>query len=671
MSTASSPSYQHRPTAAITILRWLWCALLFILPLRWCYAAVSVEQGNMPLTLPEWLIFTLWPHRLLTFLAALLLTATIAIHHRRIITAVRSGTLLTPSIIIPALTLSPLLFGLAGLVHTTEWEYVANWYRHFATVALCTGGIWLAARFDDRLMPYLFNTVAAGSLIAALEGWLQHFGGLEENFRLQVENARASGIPLSEIMLAKMQQTRVYGHFADPNAYAAQLILTTPVLLTALRHIGAHCTPPRLSQFLLVAAGTIISGGALLFSGSRGALAGAVCGLVVFLWMQFARRLKPLHFAAIITAAAIAVICGIAYLNHVSQRGLETASVRMEYYSTALHIFRQFPLCGAGLGEYFPWHMRLKPWLADEARDPHSLFFAMLAQCGIPGAADAVLRLALPLLLALGLLKRYRADDRTLCAAALAGWCAWNIHALLQFNDMIIAGAVTAGVTGLFAFAPSPSPKEGTPSSAPTRLRQYADAAAAAVFLLFTAAGLGTIAAFPAECAVQRAENAVRPAGKATPAMVNAAILEARQHAPRLAFPVRLQYDMAMLSEDYAAAVSCAEHLTRLQPHRATNWLRLAYALRLGKGEHTAVSNALDHAQRWYPNLPNLWLARAALSPHLLTIRQIKAARLLDATLEELTDGRVVFKLPASPIPAGLLNQVPLHHPDKRLIRFE
>ena len=654
-----------------TALRWLWCVLLFIVPLRWCYPAISIEQANMPLTIPEWLIYTVWPQFLLPFIAAILTLFAIIINRNLIFGTLFFGKLLNAAFVIPVLTLSPLLFGLAGLFNTTEHLYATTWYWHFYTIAQISLGLWLTSRFDRKLLPWLFNTIATSAVLAALEGWYQHFGGLEANLQMQLENARESGIALSEQMIEKMRQTRSFGHFIDPNVYAAHLLLTCPLLLVVLKRIGEHCTPPRLSQIILVTAGVIISGGALIFSGSRGGMLGAMVGLAIFAWCYWGTKLKRSHIIAIIAGCLIIAVAGVFLLNHLSNRRFETASVRFEYYATSVKIFAQHPICGVGLGEFFPWHMRLKPWLADEARDPHSLFFAMLAQCGIPGALDAILRLGLPFLLALGWLRKNRHADKLQVAAVLAAWCAWNAHSLLQFNDMIIATAVIAGFIGLFAFEPADEPIAQPIGPFFPFVNRSHLMIIPEFFIVFSIFGLFAITQLPKELAKQRAESELRNNKFPNFVTIQRLLNDAIDKAPQEPYPHRLQYDFACATGDFATAQLATKQLTIIQPHRSANWLRLALLSRICNAPTKKIEQALAQAQLWYPSNPQLWLTKAMLSSEAnLSTRQLQNALKLDTEIETIDEQQIVIAVEKAPFPISALNNAVLRLDDGRKVLF-
>ncbi|MBQ4480450.1 MAG: O-antigen ligase family protein [Victivallales bacterium] len=594
----------------VGFVRLSYCILLFILPLRWCYTAPAVEQANFPLNGMEWLFSTIWPQALLPIIAAWLLILTIQIHKPPEFW--RDGALA-----VPLLTFAPLVAGLAGLVHTTEWAYAIKWFWHFYTIAMLACGLWWASRRDPRLLPWAFVTIAAGGAIAAFEGWTQHFGGLERELQMQLENARETGIELSEQMLLKFQQTRSYGHFMDPNVYAAHLLLTCPFLLLVLDRLGRRCSSPKAARILLVGAGAVLFLGALVFSGSRGAFVGLAGGLVIFGWIQWGKTLSRKATVALVVVAILGALVGGFGISVLSQRKLETASVRLEYYQTATRIFARFPVFGAGLGEFFPWHVRLKDWQLDEARDPHSMFFAQLSQCGIFGLVDALLRLGIPLLLALGFLRKYRHSDTTQVAVVLAAWCAWNIHSLLQFNDLIVSTACLAGSLGLFAFK-TPSENQATvetPSNLQMKIpfRRYVLPGLTMTLMFYV--GFCALLLLPQELLLQKAMN--QSEKTTSTAAISPELQKAIRLAPSEIYPVRRLLDIAMYQKDYAVAKEASDELIRRAPHRSTSWLKRWQLLTLTDAPETERQAALDNAILWYPCSSNLWFQVALVKLNL------------------------------------------------------
>ncbi|MBP5300577.1 MAG: O-antigen ligase family protein, partial [Victivallales bacterium] len=408
----------------------------------------------------------------------------------------------------------------------------------------------------------------------------------------------------------KFQQTRSYGHFMDPNVYAAHLLLTCPLMLRVLDRLGQRCSSPKTARILLVGAGAVLFLGALIFSGSRGAFVGLAGGLVIFGWVRWGKDLSRKATLALVVVAILGALAGGIGISVLSQRKLETASVRLEYYQTATRIFARFPLFGAGIGEFFPWHIRLKGWQLDEARDPHSLFFAQLSQCGLFGLCDALLRLGIPLLLVFGLLRKFRHADTTQVAAVLAAWCAWNVHSLLQFNDLIVSTACLAGSLGLFAFG---NPPDNLPSvelrawpykGMPTPFLRY-HLPLLAITWLFIVGLLGACVILKPEKPLQEAMNHSEKISSA--AAIYPELQEVIRLAPAEIYPVRRLLDIAMFHKDYAVAKEASDELIRRAPHRSTSWLKRWQLLTLTDAPESERQAALDNAILWYPCSSNLW----------------------------------------------------------------
>ena len=595
--------------ASHPILRWAYWLFVALMPFYWCAPAVPMETPNCPMSFLEGLLSTTLPLPLFGVCVGLLLLAT----------AIQCGNSfdrkkLGASALVPLLAALPMAAGLAGLVHTTEWSYAGNWFLHWASIAALAAGVCLASHDDEKLLPGLFNAIAVTGALAAFHGWTQHFGGLQSNYEMQVRNAAESGVPLTEQMLLKLQQTRSYGSFCDPNVYAAHLLLTGPFLLLALHRIAGRCEEKQrtAATALLVGGGAVLLLGALYFSGSRGAFIGAAAGLALFGWQRWLRRFSWKALLATGLAGLLLLAAAVAFLSLRTNRRLETASVRAEYYACAWRLFLEKPVFGVGLGEFFNGHARLKPWHADDSRDAHSFLFAQLSQCGLAGAVDALVRLLVPLALAFGALKRHRRRDELQNAAVLSAWSAWIIHNLLQFNDLITSTTAMAALCGLFVLEEG---RAAADASAKPLLRspaRLAFTAAAAVFALFSAMQL------PKWHRLQALENLLHDRYTRPEVAVSACQLEARRSRFNL-IAVRLLCDYTAMRPEFqqegnAAALAYAHRV----PRRAGAHTRVA-AFAIRQGNLAQAGEALTRARACYPCSPQVLLMEGILALEDLT----------------------------------------------------
>ena len=596
--------------ASHPILRWAYCLFVALMPFYWCAPAVPMETPLFPMSFLEGLLSTTLPLPLFGLCTGLLLLAT-AVRCR-----LPSRKSLDATALVPLLAALPMAAGLAGLVHTTEWSYAGNWFLHWACIASLATGVWLASRHDEKLLPYLFNAVAVTALLSAFHGWTQHFGGLQSNYEMQVRNAAESGVPLSEQMLLKLQQTRSYGSFCDPNVSAAHLLLTGPFLLVVLHRIAMRCEAKqrKTATVLLVGGGVLLLVGALYFSGSRGAFIGAAAGLALFGWQRWLHRLSWKTLVAIGVAGILLVVAAVMAMSLRTNRRLETASVRAEYYACAWRLFLEKPVFGIGLGEFFNGHARLKPWHADDSRDPHSFLFAQLSQCGLLGAADALIRLLVPLALAFGVLKRHRRRDELQNAAVIAAWAAWVIHNLLQFNDLITSTTAIAALSGLFVL-------EGRAAEATTSKPLARSCGGLALMAVSIALVVLTALRLPQWHRLQELENLMRDRYASPAAVVKAFQQEVERTRFNLIAPRMLCDYTSMRPEFQQEALEAAEAYIRRAPHRSGAYMRLS-SIAFRQGKTTLAEDTLARARTFYPYSPLALLMQGLLSLDNLTLQE-------------------------------------------------
>ncbi len=655
----STPAPERR---LARLLRFYLGAVVFILPFKFGGFVTNGEQAHFPLDVWEWLFFTCLPSYLAPVLCGIGLLASVLIHPR----PRRDCGLLAPLV-----WSLPLLAGAVGLLRTTERDYAWQWYGHFAGVAAMAWAAWWCRAADRKIVPVLLNCLTAAALIVALHGWRQHFGGLaamQENMEaFSVEQ----GVQVQEVMKQKMAQTRSYGTFVDPNVYAAHLLLCFPLALLALRSWARRFTPQRLSLVLFVGGGIVLFGGALFWSGSRGAAIGLAAGLGLAAWHWPRLRQWRWHGLLPVLAVLLALTAFAVLARQQSRDGLKSASARIEYYRAAVHLIRQFPISGAGLGEFFPWYMRLKPLLAEETRDPHNLLLSMTSQCGLMGMLAALAIVGLPFYLAWRPLPNRR--HLALRAAACAGAGAWGVHALFQFNELIPATVCLVPVIGMMALV-NLSPEEETASSADD---EAAAAPLAPVWLRVVLVLGGCLACLPiGRVPGERILQVVSSSRDLHPEKAIAMLREASRRLPRSPVPPRMLAEFGMALRHLDIAVEGAEEMTRRTPHRAAAHLRLA-RLRILRGEWELAETALEQAALWYPGDGDVYMLRAlarvsrtepSFQKRLQWWDMTSAAR---SVAKELGDKVAVSIVsPDSILLRDLFNAVPLTYPDGRAILF-
>lgn len=442
-----------------TVVRWYICAVAFALPFMFGSQIMATESPNYPPDFLVWL-FLLFSPMGPGFLADLLAGTSLLLA----IIAHPSPARFDHELAWTLLWCLPVAAGFVGLSVTTETDYARNWVLHFSG-ALCFGiAVWWTSRHDRKLLPAFASSIAVATLLICLYGWYQRLGGMETKLEEMSQQHKAQfGEELPQQIFQKMLQNRISSFFSDPNIFAAHLLVTIPITIAAiwrrLKDIQAKTRVIIMSiaiLFLLVA---------FAWTESRGAAIGACVGLGMGVWMlpwlqkQRWKWLLPMLCVFFITG----IIC-YASIN-ASRGGLATASIRMNYYRAAWAMFREKPMTGIGLGEFYPNFMRMKPIDAEVSRDPHCFFLSSLSQCGLAGGL-AVLAVMLFPFVATVRRTHFRTSNPQVVGEKSSPWqipvesflisglAAWCIHSFFQFNELIPATVFLLPTIPLLVNAP-------------------------------------------------------------------------------------------------------------------------------------------------------------------------------------------------------------------------
>ncbi|HEX7250697.1 MAG TPA: Wzy polymerase domain-containing protein [Burkholderiales bacterium] len=358
------------------------------------------------------------------------------------------------------LTAFALFLGLraaTGALAYPQVSLLAALYVLYAVLMIQLGAQLAATHGVERVASVLAVFLLVGALANAAAGVIQFYGrpALLEDF------------------IAELRGRRAYGNIAQVNLYANYLALGAASLLFLWSRGRLRIAPAAVALGLIAIASAL--------SGSRSALLYA-------LWFAAlapiaarvperieARRLKQGSLAA---AAVIAVAhLAVPWLNTMLQIGRgagvverfagpapEEGEPRLAIFASALRVFAEAPLAGAGMGEFAgaAFALGLDPSLTRIAQvwtSPHNLPLQLLAEVGAIGAI-----LALGALGAWGLqlVRRYRADPGPglWWAAAAAG--IGLLHSLIEFP---LWSAHFLGVTALLVGATA-APAMRSPAAA-------------------------------------------------------------------------------------------------------------------------------------------------------------------------------------------------------------
>ncbi len=270
-----------------------------------------------------------------------------------------------------------------------------------------------------------------------------------------------------------------FGPYVNRNHFAGFVELTLPVGLALMifRGVGRDVFP-------LLTLLTIVPVSALMLSSSRGGITGAAFGvgmLVLLAWSRRGTVLKGSRRLAALGIAALAAVVLVAWVG---------AGTAIEKFSTldspdlsfgkrasmsrgALHIFRDNPVLGCGLGAlvavYPGYETQYDGKIVDHV---HNDYLEMLAEAGVAGGLCGLIFLWLFFREAR---KNFAAEQghfsRALHAGAIAAVCALLLHSLVDFNLHIPANALLFLVQTYAATSP-PLPSASPASRFRDRVRE-------------------------------------------------------------------------------------------------------------------------------------------------------------------------------------------------------
>lgn len=580
-----------------------WCAgyligLTFLLPLKFGSLAVLPEATSFyPGDLFSWLIIN-WPAHSFGIFSGVALFAALVVFApgmRPLRTSGGATALLW--------SFGLVLVSLIGWINAATIDYAVGETIHLAGIGayVLAVRLWLRNRPEERR--WFCAALAAGACWLIYSGLSQYFVGFAET-REFVEKQIAEGIPISHVMVAKINDDRVFATFVSCNVLAGYLLLLLPVTLYAVWRFAGHFEPVRLSRILLC--GLVFSGlvAVLLLTRSRAAFLAALLTAGAFAMTLPKRRI---YRCIPVIVLALAIVGGAIYI-HRAGRGFGSMAERVDYLRSSVKMIAEKPLAGHGWGGFFYRHMELKTTGTDEsAHDPHNLVMAFASQTGVIGGAMALAAVLLPLFW-LGRRIFRRGGEETpeegadgFARAVFWGECAFLLHAHMDVDLQIPASMAAAGAMLVAAL-----PEASAQMAARGRRRWLLVAAG---MLLAAVAAMGNILWLRAEMAYDRLITLARPQSAqdrlrpVSDAEVVKALREAVALRPGSPFPWEIAGDYFWSRRDGAMAEKCYREAARCTPDRPSLYRRF-FDLEMARGNRAAAAKHLRRMLELFPSNP-------------------------------------------------------------------
>lgn len=563
----------------------IWLTVLcFLLPVKFASLAVMPEATSFfPEDLFSWLIVTYPAHVWGIVSGATLLAALFFFPLRKGELKTLSGKLLLLWGIVPAAAV------LIGWRNGAYLSYSIGMLAHFAGISafVAAAGLYLLKYPAQRR--WLLGGIVCSALYLGFSGLYQYFVGFAE-MREFIDSQIAAGEQVNYVLWAKVQDNRVYANFTSANVLAGFLLLTLPLLLTALYQCGDYFEPQKVSRILFPVIGFGLSGTVFLMTKSRG---GFLCALVIFgIWVLTLpmRRRWRLSLAA---AAVATVLAGGIYIQMYG-RGFLSASERVDYIRTSVRMVCEKPLAGYGWGGFFERHMALKTTNSNEsARDPHNVLASFASQAGIFGGILIAAVLFVPLFYQGRRVLRREASLTQ--RAVFWGSCAFLLHCMLDVNMQIPACFAVFGVMQLLALA------EEKPQSEPGKT-------ACLPLLMLGAAALVSVSFnihwVVGEKALDDLMIAARPGeNMGSPAEIQQKFKRVLKFRSYSTMPYEVMGDHALAMKDFDTAAHYYRKSLAINEARPAIHRRL-HELALQKGDNAAAEKELKRMRELFPSNP-------------------------------------------------------------------
>jgi hypothetical protein len=342
--------------------------------LKFCNPPIMEKWTTVPADIWEMVFGGAWPSAWAYALLALLAVLGLSVARWKV----------PPQPWLLALPLAWLLWQCLAAAQGVDSKLAWATVKHFAACVVCFYLGYFALSRSSSLRPF-WTILFCALFLVFVDGWYQHFGGLEETRRYfylyELPKIKEEMREVPPELLKRVNSTRVSSTLFYPNALAGAVLLLLPMALGVIG-LARRMFTAGARTFLMVAFG--IGGlGCLFWSGSKGGwLLVLILGLLALLQLRLPKAART----SLVCAVLVLGLGGF-FLRYSGffQKGATSVTARFDYWRAAAWITFENPVFGTGPGTFVIPYTRIKPPEAESSRLVHNDYLEQASDSGLPG----------------------------------------------------------------------------------------------------------------------------------------------------------------------------------------------------------------------------------------------------------------------------------------------
>ncbi len=344
-----------------------------------------------------------------------------------------------------------LVASLIGWINTTEKDVAYLFSAQILAVTALVSSTIILIQVHPIARRLILVSICSGFLVSSVYAWNQKYL-LYPMVQKQLEEKLDKNKHADSKELKILKETKRYGgSFPYSNHLGAHLVLVFPLCILLGWRSGNYIKPKKVSSLF-------ISISILIFTLKTLWLTGSLISAIIFLmtiislflfWIKKSNYHKEISFLTGPKYLSIFMLLIVFFIltfqkYFLTEQKLLSLQYRFDLWNSSIQIFKKFPIIGAGMGEFYNYHIQNMDSTGEVTRFAHNLFFSLLSQCGFFGGIAAMIMLLNPIIVLILIKKRKLIiQSNSLFIASIAGSLAWSIHSLFNFNIQVPATVAT------------------------------------------------------------------------------------------------------------------------------------------------------------------------------------------------------------------------------------